>query len=151
MMLTTKGRYAVMAMADLAYNTNENKPIALQDIAARQSIALNYLEQLAARLRRAGLLKSVRGPGGGYLLARTPSEIAIADIIDAVDESIKMTRCDKNTPGGCVSAQGKCLTHGLWKGLNGVIQDYFQSISLQDLCDQGQTSIPSHYEEECAS
>ncbi len=100
MNLSTKGRYAVMAMVDLARQAN-GKPVALNEIAQRQEISLSYLEQLFARLRRGGLVVSARGPGGGYRLARSPEETRIADIMLAVDEPIKATRCEVGSPRGC--------------------------------------------------
>ncbi|HIE20712.1 MAG TPA: Rrf2 family transcriptional regulator, partial [Rhodospirillales bacterium] len=116
MKLSTKGRYAVMAMVDIAAHT-EGKPIALADVAERQEISLSYLEQLFGKLRRGGLVKSVRGPGGGYLLARGVANTRIADIILSVDESIKTTRCTPGSPTGCTSNKSRCLTHDLWEEL----------------------------------
>lgn len=131
MMLTTKGRYAVMAMVDIARHCN-GSPVTLAEIALRQGITTAYLEQLFARMRKCGLVKSVRGPGGGYLLARNKDEITVADIICAADEPMKMTRC-KST--GCAIKGTKCLTHDLWDGLSAQIQNYLSSISLQDVCE----------------
>ena len=104
MKLSTKGRYSVMAMVDIAAHT-EGKPIALADVAERQEISLSYLEQLFSKLRHGGLVKSVRGPGGGYLLAHTAAETRIADIIIAVDEPIKATRCTPGSPAGCTATR----------------------------------------------
>ncbi|HEY5598562.1 MAG TPA: Rrf2 family transcriptional regulator, partial [Kiloniellales bacterium] len=112
MKLSTKGRYAVMALVDLA-GQGGNGPISLADIAERQEISLSYLEQLFAKLRRGGLVKSVRGPGGGYLLAHTPEETRIADIILAVDEPIRATRCTPGQPFGCRINRSRCVTHDL--------------------------------------
>ena len=135
MQLSTKGRYAVMAMADIA-NQSLNvaaKPIALAEIAERQGISLSYLEQLFVKLRRAGLVESVRGPGGGYKLSRDPSEILIANIMGAVDEPIKMTRCvPEDNPLGCVSGK-RCLTHGLWSSLGQNIVSFLSDITLYDV------------------
>lgn len=130
--LTTKGRYAVTAMLDLAFHGNRN-PVTLTDIANRQTISLSYLEQLFARLRKAGLVIGVRGPGGGYRLSRKAHIINIADIITAVDESVDSTRC-----GGKSDCQNNqpCLTHYLWVGLSEQIHQYLSSISLQDLLEQ---------------
>jgi Rrf2 family transcriptional regulator, iron-sulfur cluster assembly transcription factor len=127
--LTTKGRYAVTAMLDLAYHS-EKRPVTLTDIAKRQSISLSYLEQLFARLRRAGMVEGVRGPGGGYQLSRDASQINVADIIAAVDETIDSTRC-----GGKANCQNTqpCLTHDLWMGLSEQIRTYLTTISLNDL------------------
>src|ERR1700749_4867832 len=102
MRLSTKGRYAVMAMADLAQPEPPKKPVSLADIAKRQEISLSYLEQLFAKLRRGGLVKSVRGPGGGYRLNRPAGEVRISDIIVSVDEPIKATRCAPGSPKGCM-------------------------------------------------
>lgn len=133
MNLTTKGRYAVMAMVDLALNADQ-KPVSLADIATRQDIALNYLEQIFMRLRRAGMVKSVRGPGGGYVMGLDPKKMTISDIVMAVDESIKMTRCSDESEGGCSKAKAKCITHNLWEGLSRKIYEYLNSISLDDVC-----------------
>lgn len=129
MRLTTKGRYAVTAMLDLAYHS-EKRPVTLTDIAKRQAISLSYLEQLFARLRRAGMVEGVRGPGGGYQLSRDATQINVADIISAVDETIDSTRC-----GGKANCQHShpCLTHDLWMGLSEQIRLYLSTISLNDL------------------
>lgn len=135
MKLTTKGRYAVMAMADLARH-GTGKPVALADIAERQEISLSYLEQLFAKLRRGDLVKSVRGPGGGYLLARLADEIRIADVILAVDEPIKATRCELGSPKGCMgNSSSRCVTHDLWEELSHQIQVFLSSVSLGDVID----------------
>ena len=130
--LTTKGRYAVTAMLDLAFHS-QIKPVTLTDIAARQTISLSYLEQLFARLRRANMVKGVRGPGGGYSLAGKPDEINIADIIAAVDEPIDATKC-----GGEANCQNEkaCLTHDLWMGLSDQIRDYLKGITLAQLLEK---------------
>ena len=127
--LTTKGRYAVTAMLDLAIH-HGNGPITLADIAQRQGISLSYLEQLFARLRRRALVASVRGPGGGYSLARDAGQIFVAEVISAVDESVDTTRCH----GGhnCQNNQ-RCLTHDLWQDLSTRIYDYLNGISLKEL------------------
>ena len=135
MRLSTKGRYAVMAMADLAYHSN-GKPVALAEVADRQEISLSYLEQLFGKLRRGGLVNSVRGPGGGYLLARSLDDMRIADIILAVDEPIKATRCNAGSPAGCHSHKGRCLTHDLWEELGNQIYLYLSSVTLADVCDR---------------
>ena len=134
MKLSTKGRYAVMAMVDIAAHT-EGKPIALADVAERQEISLSYLEQLFGKLRRGGLVKSVRGPGGGYLLARGVANTRIADIILSVDESFKTTRCTPGSPTGCTSNKSRCLTHDLWEELGNHIFLYLNSVSLADVVD----------------
>jgi Rrf2 family iron-sulfur cluster assembly transcriptional regulator len=132
MRLSTKGRYAVMAMADLARREGEAaRAVALADIAARQEISLSYLEQLFARLRRKGLVKSARGPGGGYRLARTADSTSIAEIVHAVDEPLRATRCESSK--GCMSKGERCLTHDLWEDLGERIEDYLASVSLADV------------------
>lgn len=129
MRLTTKGRYAVTAMLDLAINADA-APTSLGDIARRQGISLSYLEQLFARLRRAGLVHSVRGPGGGYLLAQTPAAINVSNIIDAVDESVDATRCQ----GLSDCQQGDtCLTHHLWCELSEQIRHFLEAVTLEQL------------------
>lgn len=132
MRLSTKGRYAVTAMTDLASHGREN-PVSLADIAARQDISLSYLEQLFAKLRRAKLVRSVRGPGGGYTLAGAPAEICIADIIRAVDEPIQTTRCSETSHLGCGGAMGRCLTHDLWAELGRHIHLYLSAVTLADV------------------
>lgn len=131
MKLSTRGRYAVMAMVDLA-SRGPGKPVALADIAARQEISLSYLEQLFARLRREGLVKSVRGPGGGYMLGRPADRMPVADIILAVDEPIDATQCAGKE--NCHDDR-KCLTHDLWAHLNDRIFDYLESVTLRQLVD----------------
>ena len=129
MRLTTKGRYAVTAMLDLALHA-EKGPVSLADISERQGISLSYLEQLFARLRRFELVKSVRGPGGGYQLMQEASAISVAQVVDAVDESLDATRCEGK--GDC--HQGEvCLTHHLWQDLSQQIHIFLSSISLADL------------------
>jgi Rrf2 family iron-sulfur cluster assembly transcriptional regulator len=135
MKLSTKGRYAVMAMVDLACHCR-GAPVTLSDIAQRQEISLSYLEQLFARLRRGGLVRSVRGPGGGYLPARALEETRISDIILAVDEPIRATRCPVGTGMGCKSDKSRCLTHDLWEELGNQIHLYLSSVSLADVCER---------------
>lgn len=132
MRLSTKGRYAVMAMADLASQGN-GKPVALADIATRQEISLSYLEQLFGKLRKGALVKSVRGPGGGYRLARPGADIRVSDIILAVDEPIQATRCAPGTPAGCHNNKGRCLTHDLWEELSNQIYLYLSSVTLEEV------------------
>jgi Rrf2 family iron-sulfur cluster assembly transcriptional regulator len=133
MRLSTKGRYAVMAMADLARRQDEPcRAVALADIANRQEISLSYLEQLFARLRRKGLVQSARGPGGGYRLSRTAAETTIADIVHAVDEPLRATRCAEQGKG-CMLKGERCLTHDLWEHLGDRIEDYLASVSLADV------------------
>lgn len=133
MKLSTKGRYAVMAMVDLA-QYGSTAPITLADIAERQEISLSYLEQLFAKLRRGGLVRSVRGPGGGYLLAFPAGELRISDIIQAVDEPIRVTRCEPGASTGCTTKRSRCLTHDLWSELGHQIHLYLSSVTLDDVC-----------------
>ena len=135
MKLSTKGRYAVMAMVDLARHA-QAKPVSLSDIATRQEISLSYLEQLFARLRRAGLVKSVRGPGGGYRLARGSAETRVSEIILAVDEPIKATRCTEMGATGCRADRSKCLTHDLWEELGNQIHAFLSSVTLLDVLER---------------
>ena len=132
MRLSTKGRYAVMAMADLAGHEAGARAVPLADIARRQEISLSYLEQLFAKLRRKGLVRSVRGPGGGYRLGSPADELRVADIILAVDEPLRATRC---VPGmkGCMTASIRCVTHDLWEELGQQIHVFLSSISLADV------------------
>ena len=132
MRLTTKGRYAVTAIVDLALN-EEGRPVTLAEISGRQDTSLAYLEQLFSKLRRAGLVRSTRGPGGGYSLGREPSAINVADVILAVDEGVDTTRC-----GGlarCHNDQA-CLTHDLWMDLNAHIHSFLEGVTLADLVER---------------
>ena len=135
MRLTTKGRYAVTAMLDLAFHSRV-KPVTLTDIATRQTISLSYLEQLFSRLRRAGLVVGVRGPGGGYKLSREAEGISISDIILAVDEQVDLTNCEKKA--NCHDGQ-PCLTHDLWMGLSETVSNYLEGISLGQLLEHADT------------
>ena len=136
MRLSTKGRYAVMAMADLAGHAAQARPVALADIAERQEISLSYLEQLFAKLRRGGLVTSVRGPGGGYRLSRPSAEVRIADIIVAVDEPIAATRCKTGSAKGCTKSGARCVTHDLWEELGQQIHVFLSSVSLADVVEK---------------
>jgi Rrf2 family iron-sulfur cluster assembly transcriptional regulator len=124
-----------MAMVDLARHSQGN-PVALADIADRQEISLSYLEQLFAKLRRGGLVKSVRGPGGGYLLARPMEATRVSDIILAVDEPIRATRCQPGSPAGCHVDKSRCLTHDLWEELGNQIHLYLSSVTLEDVVNR---------------
>ena len=135
MKLTTKGRYAVMAMADLAANQN-GKPVSLNDISLRQNISLSYLEQLFSKLRNERLVKSVRGPSGGYILEKNPKEIRISNIIFAVDEQVKTLNCNKDSKKGCNGKTIKCITHNLWDDLENHINNFFEKVSLNDVVKQ---------------
>lgn len=132
MRLTTKGRYAVTAMLDLAVHAQQG-PVSLNDISGRQEISLSYLEQLFAKLRRGELVTSVRGPGGGYRLSRAAAAINVADIVDAVNESIDATRCQHR--GDCQDGQ-ECLTHHLWCDLSDQIHNFLRSITLASLIER---------------
>ena len=132
MKLTTKGRYAVMAMADLASN-QELKPVSLNEISLRQNISLSYLEQLFSKLKNEKLVKSIRGPAGGYVLERNPKDIKISNIIFAVDEQIKTLNCKKESKKGCHGKTVKCITHNLWDDLEMHINDFFDKKNLGDL------------------
>ncbi len=135
MKLSTKGRYAVMAMIDLAMHS-DGKPVSLADIADRQEISLSYLEQLFAKLRRGGLVNSVRGPGGGYLLAHSDQETRMSDIILAVDEPIHATRCTPGQPFGCRSNKTRCMTHDLWEELGNQIYLYLSAVTVADVVNR---------------
>ena len=136
MRLSTKGRYAVTAMLDLALH-GEGNPVTLADISNNQGISLSYLEQLFAALRSKGLVKGVRGPGGGYYLGRPASEISVANIICAVDEWVEFTRCKGKED--CQSGQ-RCLTHSLWNDLSKQIYEFLTEITLQELVEKGDQS-----------
>ncbi len=131
MRLTTKGRFAVTAMLDIALY-EADKPVTLAGISERQSISLSYLEQLFSRLRKNGLVTSVRGPGGGYRIAKPHSDISVSNIITAVDELIDATQCGGNE--NCHD-EGRCMTHDLWTALNGKILEYLSGISLADMVE----------------
>jgi Rrf2 family iron-sulfur cluster assembly transcriptional regulator len=133
--LSTKGRYAVMAMVDLARHA-QAKPVSLSDIATRQEISLSYLEQLFARLRRAGRVMSVGGPGGGERLTRGSAETRVSEIILAVDEPIKATRCTEMGATGCRADRSKCLTHDLWEELGNQIHTFLSSVTLLDVLER---------------
>ena len=143
MRLTTKGRFAVTAMIDLALRQNSG-PVTLAAISQRQQISLSYLEQLFARLRKGGLVRSVRGPGGGYRLAAPATATVISAIVQAVDEPLRATRCAQHNGGrGCMAKGERCLTHDLWDALSLQIEDYLSHISLADVLDGRLTPGPS--------
>ena len=135
MKLTTKGRYAVMAMADLAANQNL-KPVSLSEISQRQNISLSYLEQLFLKLRNEKLVKSIRGPSGGYILEKSPKDIKVSNIIFAVDEQVKTLNCKRESKKGCHGKTVKCITHNLWDDLEKHINNFFDNVSLNDLIKQ---------------
>lgn len=132
MKLTTKGRYAVTAMLDLALHGGSG-PVSLADISIRQEISLSYLEQLFSKLRKSGLVVSTRGPGGGYSVARDLVDVPVSEIIGAVNESVDATQCAGKE--NCHS-HGRCLTHDLWEGLSIQIEEFLSSVSLQDMIDR---------------
>jgi len=136
MRLTTKGRFAVTAMIDLALR-QEQGPVTLAGISQRQHISLSYLEQLFGKLRRHEIVESVRGPGGGYNLARRAEDVTVADIIIAVDEPLDATQCGgKGACEGTKQHDGHCMTHELWSTLNQKMVEYLDSVSLKDLVDK---------------
>jgi Rrf2 family transcriptional regulator, iron-sulfur cluster assembly transcription factor len=145
MRLTTKGRFAVTAMIDLALREDQG-PVTLAGISQRQEISLSYLEQLFGKLRRHEIVESVRGPGGGYHLARRPEHVTVADIIIAVDEPLDATQCGGKE--NCHSPKhengGRCMTHDLWATLNARMVDYLDSVSLKDLVDQQKQKNTDH-------
>ena len=134
MKLTSKGRFAVTALVDLAVNTQNDKPTSLSDISLRQNISLSFLEQIFNLLKKDGIVKSVRGPNGGYSLAKKPEKVMISQIIEAINEEVKITKCN-GIDFGCSSQKhsGKCLTHNLWAELSNQIYFYLDSISLDDV------------------
>ena len=132
MKLTSRGRYAVMAMADLAKN-NVKKPTSLAEISLRQGISIAYLEQLFLKLRKNNLVQSSRGPSGGYVLSKSPGEIKLLSIISAVDEKIKTVKCKKESKKGCNGKSIKCITHNLWDDLEAHINKFFENNTLNDI------------------
>ena len=132
MKLTSKGRYAVMAMADLAKN-NVKEPTSLTEISLRQGISLSFLEQLFLRLKKNNLVLSARGPNGGYVLSKSPEEIKLSSIIKAVGEKIKTVKCKKNSKKGCNGKSIKCITHNLWDDLETHINNFFEKNTLKDI------------------
>jgi len=132
MKLTSKGRYAVMAMADLA-KYEAQKPINLTEISLRQGISLSFLEQLFLKLKKNNLVVSARGPNGGYILSKKPSEIKLSSIINAVDEKIKTVKCKRESKKGCNGKAVKCITHDLWDELENHINTFFEKNTLKDI------------------
>ena len=132
MKLTAKGRYAVMALADLAKFNNES-PVSLRDISLRQNISLLYLEQIFSKLRKNNLVHSARGPSGGYLLSKPSDEIKLLSIISAVDEKIKTVKCRRESKKGCNGKSIKCITHNLWDELETHINKFFENNTLEDI------------------
>ena len=134
MKLSTKGRYAVMAMVDIGVN-GEGRSVSLAEISERQDISQEYLEQLFVKLRKAGLVQSARGPGGGYRLARGADDIVIYDVIASVDEPMKMTRCDGDAVDGCVKGE-RCCTHDLWSSIGRQVNTFLANVTLDDVVNR---------------
>ena len=132
MKLTSKGRYAVMAMADLA-RANHNQPTNLSEISIRQGISISFLEQIFLKLKKNNLVYSLRGPSGGYLLSKPATEIKLSNIINAVDEKIKTVGCKKESKKGCTGKSAKCIVHNLWNDLENHINSFFEKNTLQDI------------------
>ena len=132
MKLTSKGRYAVMALADLAKFNSQN-PVSLRDISLRQGISLDYLEQIFSKLKKNNIVKSIRGTNGGYILTKNPDQIKLANIFHAVDEKVKQVQCKKESKKGCNGKSTKCITHYLWDELEIYINDFFDKKNLGDL------------------
>ena len=132
MKLTSKGRYAVMALADLA-KFDSNNPVSLRDISLRQGISLVFLEQIFSKLKKNNIVKSIRGPRGGYILSKLPQEIKLNSILNAVDEKVKTVQCKKESKKGCNGKTSKCITHNLWDELEVHINNFFEQKSLKDL------------------
>lgn len=134
MKMSTKGRYAVMAIIDIGQHGSSG-PVSLNEIATRQDISQEYLEQLFGKLRRAGIVTSARGPGGGYTLARPASEIALSDVITAVDEPLRVTRCEGDAVEGCVKGE-RCCAHDLWSSLGRQMMYFLESVTLEDVVEK---------------
>jgi len=132
MKLTSKGRYAVMALVDLARFDSVN-PVSLRDISLRQGISLDYLEQIFSKLKRNNIVKSIRGTQGGYILGKNPNDIKLTNIFYAVDEKVKTVQCKKDSKKGCNGKATKCITHDLWDELETHINSFFENKSLEDL------------------
>ena len=140
MKLTSKGRYAVMALVDLARFDNIN-PVSLRDISLRQGISLDYLEQIFSKLKKNEIVKSIRGKKGGYTLNKTPDEIKISDILSAVEEKVKTIGCQKHSKKGCNGKSAKCITHNLWDELETHINVFFQEKKLGDLINKTENRL----------
>ena len=140
MKLSSKGRYAVMALTDIA-RFNQNEPISLRDISLRQGISLVYLEQLFLKLKKNDVVKSIRGKKGGYILSRNASDIKISDILFAVEEKVKTVGCEKHSKKGCNGRSAKCISHNLWDELEDYINNFFQQRSLGDLINKTENRV----------
>ena len=137
MKLSSKGRYAVMGLADIAH-FNQNEPISLRDISLRQGISLVYLEQLFLKLKKNNIVKSIRGKKGGYILSRNASDIKISDIFFAVEEKVKTIGCEKHSKTGCNGRSSKCISHNLWDELEDYLNEFFKKKSLKDLINNNE-------------
>ena len=140
MKLNTRGRYAVMALADLA-NFDKKKPVSLRDISLRQNISLVYLEQIFSKLKKNDIVKSIRGTNGGYILTKDPQQIKLSNIFSAVDEKVKTVQCKRESRKGCNGKLTKCITHYLWDDLEMHINDFFDKKNLGDLLKNNQEKI----------
>ena len=142
MKLTSKGRFAVMSLVDIAINSVGNKPVSLSEISLRQNLSLPFLEQIFISLKKSGIVKSVRGPSGGYLFAKNPDFIKIYDVIKAIDEDLKIMKCN-GVDFGCIPNKGKtkCLTHNLWNKLSNHIFYFLSSVSIDDVRNNSYESL----------
>ena len=142
MKLTSKGRFAVMSLVDIAINSVENKPVSLSEISSRQNISLSFLEQIFISLKKSGIVRSVRGPSGGYTFAKNPDFIKIYDVIKAIDEDLKIMKCN-GVDFGCIpnKSKTKCLTHNLWNKLSNHIFFFLSSVSINDVRKNSYESI----------
>ncbi len=146
MRLSTKAQYAVRALVDLSLHS-DGRPVTLREIARREEIPLNYLEQLFLRLKRGGIVASVRGPGGGYILARESSAIRVSEIVITVEEPLNPVACLDGEAGTCTKAS-RCITHNVWKGLGERIRGFLDAISLAELTLEARETLPAAGEEE---
>jgi Rrf2 family iron-sulfur cluster assembly transcriptional regulator len=142
MKLSTKGRYAVTALADIALQGGD-RLVTLAEVSERQDVSLAYLEQLFVKLRKAGLVESVRGPGGGYRLARAPQETRIIDIMEAVDETVSAVRCGDGVENGCGGSRAACLTHDLWERLSSHVHVFLSRTTLADVTGNALVPCPA--------
>ena len=143
MKLTSKGRIAVTSLVDIDINSQGGKPVSLSEISLRQNISLSFLEQILLSLKKNGIVKSVRGPTGGYLFAKNPQYVKVYDVIQAIDEQLKITKCN-GVDFGCLSKKkSKCLTHNLWNNLTNHISFFLNSISIKDVSENSYESILS--------
>ena len=140
MKLTSKGRYAVMALVDIAKFDNIN-PVSLRDISLRQGISVDFLEQIFSKLKKNEIVKSIRGTQGGYILSKKPSEIKLNNIFDAIDERVKTVQCKKESKRSCNGKSSKCVTHDLWNELETHINSFFEQKSLEDLVSKRESRI----------